>query len=272
METLIIQAIQNRIRDVLQRDSQQNAPVVQSVSLFFWQNLERWVQQIALIPSPFTIALCGPSGCGKSFIRDSLVQKLSQVSSVSSFTQDNYYRDFESDFPHLPLERFYHEIDFDDPAHIRFLHLGRDLQQIKSQQLGTHIKIPRLCFGTPSRKPTIQEQAIELPVSPFVVTEGIHAFYDRSLLPLYDFKIYVDVDEATRRQRWLERNHLENRGTTDNMWNTTVQCLHEHILPTRSVADLVINNTAPQAQVNAFLHELIQVLASPLQTSRKDIA
>jgi len=272
MEPLIHQAIHNRIREVLQHDSQQNSPVVQAVSLFFWQNLERWVQQIAFIPAPFTIALCGPSGCGKSFIRESLVQKLSQVSSVSSFTQDNYYRDFEIDFPHLPLERFYDEIDFDDPAHIRFLQLGRDLQQLKGQQFGTSIKIPRLCFGTPTCKPTIQEQAIELPVSPFVVTEGIHAFYDRSILPLYDFKIYVDVDETTRRHRWLERNRLENRGVTDNMWNTTVQCLHEHILPTRPVADLVINNTAPQAQVNAFLHELIQALASPLRSSRKEIA
>lgn len=272
MEAQIQQAIQNRLKEVLQRDSQQETPVVQSVSLFFWQNLTRWVQQIAFIPEPFTISLCGPSGCGKSFIREVLVEKLAEVSSVSSFTQDNYYRDFEADFTHLPLERFYDEIDFDDPAHIRFRHLNRDLRQLKSQTLGTSLKIPRLCFGTPTRKPTIQEQAIELPVSPFVVTEGIHAFHDAEILPLYDLKIYVDVDEATRRQRWLERNRLENRGVTDNMWNTTVQCLHEHILPTRAIADLVINNTAPQEQVTAFLHEIIHALSTPLKNSQKEIA
>ena len=266
------QAVHNRVKELLLRDSQQENPVVQAVSLFFWQNLSQWVKQIGFIPEPFTIALCGPSGCGKSFIREVLVHKLDQVSSVSSFTQDNYYRDFEADFTHLPLERFYDEIDFDDPAHIRFRHLLRDLRQLKSQQLGSTVKIPQLCFGTPSRKPTIQEQAIELSVSPFVVTEGIHAFYDPTILPLYDFKIYVDVDEATRRERWLERNRLENRGVTDNMWNTTVQCLHERILPTRPVADLVINNTAPQEQVTAFLDEIIQAMASPLQNSRKEIA
>jgi uridine kinase len=272
MESVIQQAIYNRIKDLLQRDSQQETPVVQAVSLFFWQNLTRWVQQIAFIPESFTIALCGPSGCGKSFIREVLVQRLSEVSSVSSFTQDNYYRDFEADFAHLPLARFYDEIDFDDPAHIRFRHLQRDLRQLKSQQLGTTVKIPRLCFGTPLRKPTIKEQAIELPVSPFVVTEGIHAFYDPTILPLYDLKIYVDVDEATRRARWLERNRLENRGVTDNMWNTTVQCLHQCILPTRPVADLVLNNAAPQAQVTTFLQEVVQVMSTPLQTSNREIA
>jgi uridine kinase len=268
MEASIQQAVHNRVKELLQRDSQQDNPVVQTVSLFFWQNLSQWVKQIAFVPEPFTIALCGPSGCGKSFIREVLVQKLAQVSSVSSFTQDNYYRDFEADFTHLPLERFYDEIDFDDPAHIRFRHL----QQLKSQPLGSSIRIPQLCFGTPTRKPTIEEQAIALAVTPFVVTEGIHAFYDPTILPLYDFKIYVDVDEATRRERWLERNRLENRGVTDNMWNTTVQCLHECILPTRPVADLVINNTAPQVQVTAFLHEIIQAMATPLQTNQKEIA
>ncbi len=272
MELVIQQAIHNHIQELLRQDSLQETPVVQSVSLFFWENLSRWVRQIALVPEPFTIALCGPSGCGKSFIRESLVEQLNAVSSVSAFTQDNYYRDFEADFTHLPLAHFYDEIDFDDPAHIRFRQLQQDLQQFKRQALGTTVKLPRLCFGTPTRKPTIEEQAIALPVSPFVVTEGIHAFYDKNILPLYDLKIYVDVDEATRRSRWLARNQLENRGVTDNMWNTTVTCLHQHILPTRTVADLVLNNAAPQAQVTAFLQEIVTALASPLQASRKEIA
>jgi len=262
-------------------DSQQETPVVQSVSLFFWDNLDRWIRQVRDVPEPFVIALCGPSGSGKTFIREVLVKQLQQLrlsrgtSSVSAFTQDNYYRDFEADFPHLPLERFYDEIDFDDPAHILFRNLSRDLQRIKGQALGSTIRIPRLCFGTPDCKPTILEQDIELQVNPFIVTEGIHAFYDPALLPWYDLKIYVDVDEDTRRRRWLERNQRENRGVTDNMWNTTVRCLHQFILPMRPAADLIINNTAPQAQVERFLQEIIQTMqtmACPLQATRKDIA
>lgn len=267
-------AVSARLKEIFHADSQQANPVVQSVSLFFWENLARWARHIAFVPEPFIIALTGPSGCGKSYIREVLVQQLSEVSEVSSFTQDNYYRDFELDFPHLTLDRFYDEIDLDDPAHIRFRHLARDLQRLVALPYGSTLKIPQLRFGTPTSKPAIIEEGLALKVTPFVVTEGIHAFGDTTMLPHYHFKIYVDVDEATRRARWLARNQLENRGTTDNMWNTTVDCLQRHILPTRAHADLVINNTVPQDQVRQFLEDVIGVLASPLHATnrQRDIA
>lgn len=265
-------AVINHVRHIFERDSQRETAVVQSVSLFFWESLGRWARQIATVPKSFTIALSGPSGSGKSFIRETLVSELAKVSEVSSFTQDNYYRDFEADFPHLPLRLFYDQIDFDDPDHIRFRHLERDLRRFQAQPLGSGIQIPKLRFGTPDRKPTIIEEAVHLPVTPFMVTEGIHAFYEPAILPLYDFKIYVDVDEKTRRQRWLERNIQENRGITDNMWNTTVQCLERHILPTRSVADLVINNNAPAASVSTFLRNVVHALAKPQEQAYKEIA
>lgn len=272
MEQRLQQAVSQRLKEIIQADSQQEIPVVQSVSLFFWQNLSRWVRQIAYVPEPFTIALTGPSGSGKSFIREALVHQLSMVSQVSSFTQDNYYRDFEADFPHLSLDRFYDEIDLDDPEHILFRHLSRDLQKLRSLPYGSILHLPKLRFGTPTSKPTIIEGGLDLQVHPFIVTEGIHAFYDPTILPHYNFKIFVDVDEKTRRERWLDRNRRENRGTTDNMWNTTVECLNKFIVPTRPVADLVINNNAPQEQVARFLEDTVNVLASPLELGKREIA
>ena len=271
-EDRLQQAVFNHLQDLFLRDSLQEAPVVQSLSLFFWDNLNEWVRKIALSSEPFTIALCGPSGCGKSYIRETLVSQLETVSAVSSFTQDNYYRDFEADFPHLPLALFYDQINFDDPAHIRFLHLARDLQRFQSSPVGSMLKLPKLRFGTPAQKPTIIEGALDLPVTPFMVTEGIHAFYDPAILPHYDFKIYVDVDETTRRKRWLERNIQENRGTTDNMWNTTVECLEQFILPTRPVADLVLNNNVPREQMIRFIKDMVQIIASPLTLRKRHIA
>lgn len=266
------QEVLSRLHDVFLRDSQQDTPVVQFISLFFWENLTRWVQHIAYTSTPFTIALTGPSGSGKSFIRETLVDRLSQFTDVAAFTQDNYYRDFEADFHHLPLERFYDEINFDDPAHIRFKHLQRDLQQLRTQPVGSTLRIPRLRFGTPTRKPAIIEEDLALQITPFIITEGIHAFYDPAVLPYYDLKIYVDVEETTRRERWLTRNRLENRGTTDNMWQTTVDCLRQHILPAQLAADLVINNNLPQEQVAYFLDDVIQTLAAVSPLNQREIA
>ncbi len=272
MEQNLQQTVLLRMKDILAQDSALPCPVVQSVSLFFWNNLSRWVRQIAFVPEPFVIALTGPSGSGKSFIRQELVSQLSQISAVSAFTQDNYYRDFEADYPHLPLGHFYDEIDFDDPVHIRFRRLCRDLQRIHHAPLGSTVKIPYLRFGTPAYKPTIIEDGLNLSIDPFMITEGIHAFYDPTILPHYNFKIYVDVDEITRRERWLHRNLQENRGTTDNMWNTTVTCLQRNILPTRPLADLVINNNAPREAVAAFIEAIINVMADPFETGQREIA
>lgn len=254
--------ILNELRSALAQDSKAETPVVKAVSLAFWENVKQWIHHIALAPEPFTIALAGGSGSGKSMVRETLVEALSYVAEVSAFTQDNYYCDFEANFPQWTTDEFYHRIDFDDPGHIQFSQLIEDLKLLKTLRYGQMLMIPKLIYGTPQAKPTSIAKGLALPVTPFIVTEGIHAFYCPELRDLYDFKIYVDVDEDTRRERWLARNNRDNRGTTDNMWQTTVTCIQQHILPNRAHADLVINNLAPQEQIQDFIHRVIQLLYS----------
>ncbi len=265
------------IQQILHKDSQQEVPVVQSMSLFFWQALSQWLSSLARPanqpPSKsFTIALAGASGSGKSYIREELESSLLSISKIASFTQDNYYRDFKADFPHLSLTRFYDEIDFDDPTHIRFDKLADDLQRVKKANYGDILKLPKLCYGTPQAKPTIIPEGQSIQVASFIITEGIFAFYDLSLTHLYDLKIFVDIDENKRRERWLARNIRDNRGTTDNMWQTTVHCLKNHILPSREVADLVINNNVPQTRIKDFIQETTLRLAHIVHQHRQDAA
>jgi hypothetical protein len=56
------------------------------------------------------------------------------------------------------------------------------------------------------------------------------------------------------------------------MWQTTVECLHQHILPAQLAADLVINNNLPQEHVARFLEDVIQTLAEATISSRQEIA
>lgn len=257
--------VTRELQQILSRDSEQACPVVKSISLDFWETLKQWVRFVSYGNSPLTIGLAGASGSGKSLVRDLLIESLSQVAPVSSFTQDNYFRDFSADFPHWSVAEFYDRIDFDDPAHIQFEALIRDLDCLQTMALGETLLLPRLIYGTPQAKPTVQDADIPLPVAPFLVTEGIHAFYSEALRARYHVKIYVDVDEATRRARWLARNQRDNRGITDNMWQTTVTCLNTHILPNRRYADLVLDNTAPREEIAAFLQELIDLLVLAAQ-------
>jgi uridine kinase len=267
MNHLLTNEILHELRRILRADCHNDLPVVKAVSLEFWENLKAWIYHISQSPEPFTIALAGGSGSGKSMVREVLVSALARVTDVSAFTQDNYYRDFAADFPHWRLDEFYHRIDFDDPEHIQFDQLVTDLKHLKTLRYGQTLHIPKLIYGTPEAKPTSVPQGLGVPIKPFIVTEGIHAFYDEELRSLYDFMIYVDVDEDSRRSRWLQRNQLENRGTTDNMWQTTVECLQTHILPNRNHADLVINNVAPLEQVTHFINQVVQLLHSAAKSA-----
>jgi uridine kinase len=262
MSKPLISQVLFELKNLITLDSQQEVPVVQSVSLNFWEQVKAWVHHIALTPEPFTIALTGGSGSGKSMVREVLVEALSEASQVSAFTQDNYYRNFEADFPHWPIEAFYHRIDFDDPAHIQFKQLIADLKRLKTLTYGQTLHIPQLIYGTPTTKPTSIPGGLAIPVTPFVVTEGIHSFFSQELRSLYDLRIFVDVDEKARRARWLARNQKENRGITDNMWQTTVDCMQTHILPKRPNADLIINNVAPLEHVTQFIHQVIHLLGN----------
>lgn len=216
---------------------------------------------------PIILALSGPSGSGKSYIREQLIHHLTPLLPVSSFTQDNYYRDFELDFPQIPLADFYHRIDLDDPAHIRFSKLAEDLTVIRQHTVGQEVAIPRFRFGTPTRKPGIEETPQSLQVAPIVITEGIHAFGDPRLLPLYDLKLYIHVDEEKRKQRWISRNQRENRGTTENMWQTSVNCLDNFIEPNKALADISLNNNLPSNELDRFLIKVAQTIRLALPHS-----
>ena len=226
----------------------------------FWQKFPEWVQLVESGQRPFIIAISGASGSGKSFLRKQLMLDLVGNIITQAFTQDNYYIDFESAFPNADLDSFYDEINLDDPQYIRFSDLAKDLSLLKSSPIGNIVHIPKFRFGTPERLPGITEETIEITVPPILITEGIHAFYDEDVTCHYDLKIFVDVDEDTRKERWIKRNLKENRGTTDNMWQTTVECLETHIFPGRAKADIVLDNSQGKQQLQILLNELLYLL------------
>ena len=251
------------LKRLIQADQATESPVVSALSLNFWDRVKQWVPHIHARQRPFTIAIGGGSGSGKSAVRDAMIQALNGHVPVSSFTQDNYYRDFSADFPDVTVEAFYDWVDFDDPAHIRFEQLADDLATLRRMPLGHAYPLPKLIYGTPTTKPTIVDGGHLLEVAPFIVTEGIHALTRESLCRQYDMAIYVDVHEDTRRQRWLDRNQKENRGTTDNMWQTTVRCMEQCIYPSRGVADWVLNNEVPFERVQALMSAIIEIVSAP---------
>jgi uridine kinase len=206
-----------------------------------------WITREALSPKrkkPFIIAFTGASSCGKSFLARTLAEILSEKAPVSYFSQDNYYRDFKKDFSHqYSLEDFYNNINFDDPNHIRFDKMYRDLAFMKTSPIGDKFYIPKITFGTNEEYPFIEETAIEIDINPIIITEGVYALTNPEINKLYDLKVYVNMDDNVRKNIWEDRNKKEGRYYTENNWLTTIDALKKHIEPTKKDANLVLDNT-----------------------------
>lgn len=233
-------------------------PVVQSRSLFFFQRLENFL--FTLFKRPLCIGVTGGSGSGKSNVAKAIKQAFAAICPVSILSQDNYYRDFNADFPHISVQDFYHQVDLDEPMHIDFEALARDIMLIKAAVPSDELLLQRLIYGTPKTKPTIDEQGNPYTVAPINVVEGIFTLQNDKVASLYDLTIYVDVDENIRRQRWLYRNQQENRGTTDHMWQTTQYALQQYIAPRRNSADIVLNSGGEADDMDWLISQTAKVL------------
>lgn len=239
--------------------------LIQSVSLRSWERLKGWIQGSSHVPKPLVIGITGGSGSGKSALCSLIAAQLAPYCGVAVFSQDHYYVDFSQAYPHVTPDTFYHQVDLDDPSTIRWEAMADDLQRLKRTPVGQSVRLPKLVYGTPSQLPTLDPEGQLLSVAPIVITEGIHALHHSRVRACYDLSLFVSVDEPIRRQRWVDRNQRENRGVTDHMWQTTVQCMGRYVLPSRVHADMVFNNSNALGVFDQFLSVALQRLSQPPQ-------
>jgi uridine kinase len=182
---------------------------------------------------PQIIAIAGASGSGKTTLAAELARELGGI----YFPIDNYYRDLS----HLPhSERI--KQNFDDPAIIESSLLAFHVAALAR---GETIDRPLYNFSTHSRVP---DQTETLHAGSFVLVEGLFALYYPELLPLYQFRIYIDTPDDVCFERRLRRDTTERGRTPDSVqrqYEATVRPSSiAFVRPSATNADLVIDGTA----------------------------
>jgi uridine kinase len=208
--------------------------------------------------TPFLIGIAGGTGSGKSTLAADLLHKYAREGSCF-LEQDSYYRDRS----HLnAAER--DAINYDEPEAIEHDLL---LEQVKSLMSGKAIEKPVYCFKTHSRTREIQV----VNPSHVIVLEGLFALWDPRMRSLMDLKIYVDAAADLRFLRRARRDVIE-RGRTitsvSEQYLNTVRPMHElHIEPTKTYADLVVENNG---DVKEMLKVVQEVVALELRKKAQD--
>ena len=182
---------------------------------------------------PVVIGIAGPSGSGKTTLAAELARDLSGI----CFPIDNYYRDL----CHLPYEERVKQ-NFDDPAMIESPLLAA---HVAAMARGETIERPIYDFPTHTR---VLGGTERLRPSAFVLVEGLFALYYPELLPVYQFRVYIDTPDDVCFARRMKRDTLERGRTPESVrvqYEATVRPSSiAYVRPSASSADLIIEGTA----------------------------
>ncbi|MDD5697233.1 MAG: uridine-cytidine kinase [Victivallaceae bacterium] len=199
------------------------------------------------------IILVGGGSCsGKTTLAAELAEALHIFGTAAVISMDNYYFDLGSLTPAEADRR-----NFDRPEAVDFESLFRDLRDLRA---GRQVRERHYDFRTHR----VTETDRFLPVTDFIILEGIFALYSGPLRRLATAKIFVRADADLRLARRIERDTAVRRLPIElviRQYLNDVRPMHaEYIEPYCHYADLMLDgNTAVpadnQRQALEFLRE-----------------
>jgi uridine kinase len=179
------------------------------------------------------MGIAGASGSGKTTLAVELARELDGI----YFPIDNYYRDLG----HMPFSERVKQ-NFDDPALIESSLLAKHVATLAR---GEMIERPLYGFSSHTR---VLDRTEGIRAGSLVLIEGLFALYYPELLPLYQFRVYVDTPDDLCFERRMKRDTMERGRSADSVrvqYETTVRPSSiSYVRPSAVHADLTIDGTA----------------------------
>lgn len=187
------------------------------------------------------IGVVGESASGKSTLIKEIQKSATRLDLPISFLNaDNYYKDVSEivrrtnkNVSTLIKEGL---LDLDCPKAFDLGLLKGDLFKLKN---GTNIFSPKYSMdGTGASIPN----QIQIRSNNVIITEGIAVAYEE-VSDVFDFKIYVDIDIDTRKERFMNRakERQIEEGDINEMWNRVATAGEKYIQPRKKDADIVVS-------------------------------
>lgn len=177
-----------------------------------------------------TIGICGGVASGKT----TLAKKIcSLIRNSSVISLDNYFYSFSE----LSLEER-KKINFDNPNVYDY---NLIIQHIKLLQNNKTIRMPIYSFSNYTRT----NETIEIRPSSVLIVEGYASFYDAQLRNLFDYTIFIDIDEQRQLERLIKRDVLERarseKDVIDHFYKKIKESNIKFVLPQKEYAKMIIN-------------------------------
>lgn len=229
--------LKTKFRQIINYDKKAAKKLFLNVKSDFLENfLDRLINQPK---RKILISITGESASGKSTICANIKKYIEQNNlPISIINTDNYFNDI-SDLikQHGTFDALRDAgYDVDSPQNFQLDLLRSDIEDLAS---GKDVMIPEyLVNGTGVSVP----RAIKIESRKIIIVEGMAATY-KEVHDMFDIKIYIDLDNKTRKKRFLDRAKIRNQDHNNALkhWDYVCEAGRKYIVPAKDNCDIIAN-------------------------------
>ena len=214
------------------------------------------------IKMPASIGIAGETASGKSTITMDLIDTIESFATEFNIddvitrvnTDDYYYDRSEMVKAAGSFSEFAKHYDLDVPQalelelmskHIKELLSGKVTYLPKYDMSGTAIRHDNYQLAKPSK---------------IIISEGLFTLTEK-VKDAFDFKIYVDIAEDIKKERFYVRAKERDLGdSADFIYKNANEKAEVHIRPCKAHADIVLSGSADRIKYKNFLNKIIRVI------------
>ena len=256
----LFEKIERYLEFIFEKEMKEKDSILISYSPFVLKKIAAYLS--GRINMPASIGIAGETASGKSTITKDLIDTIESFATefniedaITRVNTDDYYYD-RSDMVRAAgsFSEFAKNYDLDVPQalelelmskHIMELLSGKETYLPKYDMSGTAIRHDNYTLAKPSK---------------IIISEGLFTLTEK-VKDAFNFKIYVDIDEDIKKERFYIRAKERGLGdSADFIYKNANEKAAIHIRPCKEHADIVLSGSADRIKYKNFLNKIIEII------------
>ena len=252
--------LEHYLTNIFELEMAQSGSILVSYNPFVIKKIAGYLS--GRIKMPASIGIAGETASGKSTITMDLIDTIESFATefniehaITRVNTDDYYYD-RSDMVKAAgsFAEFAKNYDLDVPQalelelmnkHIKELLSGKSTYLPKYDMSGTAIRHDNYTLAMPSK---------------IIISEGLFTLTDK-IRDAFDFKIYVDIAENIKKDRFFIRANERGLGdSAEHIYANANEKAEVYIRPCIEKADIVLSGSADRIKYKNFLNKIIGII------------
>lgn len=258
--TNLNEEIEQYLHEIFEKELNAKGSILVSYTPFVIKKIAAYLS--GRIKMPASIGIAGETASGKSTITMDLIDTIESFATEFNIdnaitrvnTDDYYYDRSEMVKAAGSFSEFAKNYDLDVPQalelelmhkHIKELLSGKETYLPKYDMSGTAIRHDNYILAKPSK---------------IIISEGLFTLTEK-VKDAFDFKIYVEIDEDIKKERFYVRAKERDLGdSADIIYKNANEKADVYIKPCKKQADIVLSGSADRIKYKNFLNKIIAVI------------